>query len=148
MKYVGAITIFLTTSAVSAAWEYNIHEDPFNGNTKYAMVFSYDKEAMLIVREDGGVIIGASNEYFCADKDDEVNMKYIIDGKQNSDPRPRGAYIKVATSGDAVYPSMGIRHFTRELIDGNELLVRISDRCGDIVDYKFDISGNPVKEWQ
>lgn len=131
----------------AAAWEYGLHEDVFNGNTKYGRILSDNRKAILSVIEESraandGVAFIATNEYFCSNRNDEVNMRYIIDGKQDS------AYILVSDSGDIVYPSFGIPDFVQKLIDGNELIVRISDRCGDIVDYEFDISGDPTKEWR
>lgn len=124
------------------AWEYGINEDVFNGNTKYASAWSNTQDSLLTVTEKNVAFI-VTTEYFCSDRDDEVNMRYIIDGEEQDT-----AYVKVGSNSSSIIPSYNIADFIQKLIDGNELIVRISDRCGDIVDYKFDISGNPTKEWQ
>lgn len=124
------------------AWEYGVNEDVFNGNTKYASAWSSTQDSLLTVTEKNIAFI-VTTEYFCSDSDNEVNMQYIIDGEKQDT-----AYVKVASNSSSIIPSYNIADFIQKLIDGNELIVRISDRCGDIVDYKFDISGNPAKEWQ
>ena len=124
------------------AWEYGVNEDVFNGNTKYASAWSSTQDSLLTVTEKNIAFI-VTTEYFCSDRDNEVNMQYIIDGEKQDT-----AYVKVASNSSSIIPSYNIADFIQKLINGNELIVRISDRCGDIVDYKFDISGNPTKEWQ
>ena len=141
MKKIIATTLaaFLVASPSFAEWENKNDIDPFDGERLFSINRAIEGGyASIVIRKVPNrkiVVYVNTGEYLCA-RNDILPVDVIIDGGRVA----KGTRMSLSADSRALffpYPEEWIPRFN----EGNEMHLRVTDTCGDVNQYKFDISG-------
>ena len=131
------------------SWSTKVVSDPFDGNIMVHSVNNKIGPGKFFVRQTESwqeVYFTNGDGYIWGDLADypSINVRVLIDGNEIRTNKITGtAGNTISTSRDAVFLGPDAKFWVPKLAQGNEMIIRTTDYCGERVTMKFDISGWP-----